>query len=226
MNKLFDVFSNLEKWKDFPDYQFERRIDIFFSIYLVDILQEYLKSKGVSELVTDIVIPEFPLKNPRNNTSNKLDYLMLSDKEVYAIEFKTENRSYRKEQDKYLKDMADYNMETIIKNLFEIVKATKSLDKYKNLIRSLSENKLFSKNLFTEIDNISSKSLPIDLKDFNPLPEDKTFLTKEPKVLYLAPEPIEESHFDTIDFSFVKKVISKHDDEFSKRFLALLNTLY
>ena len=38
MQKLEELFARLDDWRHLPAYQLERRADIFFSLYLPDVL--------------------------------------------------------------------------------------------------------------------------------------------------------------------------------------------
>ena len=60
-DKIEQIFELLKKWYEYPKYQLERRLDIFFSIYLPEILKE----KGIHIELNDI-FPEFPLKKENN----------------------------------------------------------------------------------------------------------------------------------------------------------------
>ncbi|NDP20943.1 MAG: hypothetical protein GZ091_07680 [Paludibacter sp.] len=50
------LFDRLDDWRNLPAYQLERRSDIFFSLYLKDIIQSYYQQK------VEHIIPEFPVK--------------------------------------------------------------------------------------------------------------------------------------------------------------------
>ncbi len=39
MKHLNELFDNMDSWRHLPAYQFERRADIFFSIYLPDLFR-------------------------------------------------------------------------------------------------------------------------------------------------------------------------------------------
>ena len=39
-DKIEKIFKLLKKWNKYPKYQLERRLDIFFTIYLPEILKE------------------------------------------------------------------------------------------------------------------------------------------------------------------------------------------
>ena len=51
------LFANLDRWRHFPDYQLERRADVFFSLYLPTAI-EHLTGVAIAEPV----IPELPLR--------------------------------------------------------------------------------------------------------------------------------------------------------------------
>ena len=50
------LFDRLDDWRNLPAYQLERRSDIFFSLYLKDIIQSNYQQK------VEHIIPEFPVK--------------------------------------------------------------------------------------------------------------------------------------------------------------------
>jgi len=51
------VFGNLDRWRHLPAYQLERRVDIFFSVYLKGLLEEVT---GVA--LEEELLPELPIK--------------------------------------------------------------------------------------------------------------------------------------------------------------------
>ena len=56
MDKISEIFNCLDDWKQLPSYQMERRVDIFFSLYLSRILK---KKFGTP---ISYVLPEFPIR--------------------------------------------------------------------------------------------------------------------------------------------------------------------
>ena len=79
MNPLERVFENLDRWRHLPAYQLERRVDIFFSVYL----------KGLVEELTGVpldpqILPELPIKRDLirvdhpTHRSVKVDYALFS----------------------------------------------------------------------------------------------------------------------------------------------------
>jgi hypothetical protein len=57
MTSVDTVFDHMDRWRHLPAYQLERRADIFFSVYLAEVVQEVT---GVP--VSPSMIPELPLK--------------------------------------------------------------------------------------------------------------------------------------------------------------------
>ena len=86
-NKFEEIFEYLNKWKEFPKYQLERRIDIFIAMCLPQILQ----TKEIS-IELDDIMPEFPLKKEDNRSTN-VDYVVKYKEDLYLIELKTNNSS-------------------------------------------------------------------------------------------------------------------------------------
>jgi hypothetical protein len=102
MSSLFDF---LDSWRHFNNYQLERRVDIFFSLFLV----QALKAK-LSLSLRPVLIPEFPVRIgticqeiPIDN-SYKINYVVLTNnnyKDIF-VELKTKQSFLRSEQEKYL----------------------------------------------------------------------------------------------------------------------------
>ena len=75
MNDIEKIFDLLKKWYKFPKYQLERRVDIFFALYLPDILKKKRKNYVIDEEKKyDYIIPEFPLRKKDSYASNNADY--------------------------------------------------------------------------------------------------------------------------------------------------------
>src|SRR4051794_30956150 len=98
------IFSNLDRWRNLPCYQLERRFDIFLSPYLCELVESH-----VNEPLTNTIIPEMPLKQASSNLTDKVDYVLFSasGKTAYLIELKTDCDSDSKKQDKYLERVAE-----------------------------------------------------------------------------------------------------------------------
>jgi hypothetical protein len=77
LNRLFGL---LNRWRHFATYQFERRVDIFFALYLREIVESRVKDP-----LFDTMIPEFPLWLDKLKLA---DYMLFSQdkKTVYLLE--------------------------------------------------------------------------------------------------------------------------------------------
>lgn len=135
------VFNLLDSWRLLPAYQLERRADIFFAIYLSDIIQDILNLKVVD------IIPELPIRigtirpEIEVNKSYKIDYCLFTEsKEVLLVELKTDEGSIREDQMKYYFDSLMTGCPKIIKGIIDIYSATSYKEKYKVLINKLIEN--------------------------------------------------------------------------------------
>ena len=92
------LFDRMDSWRHLPNYQLERRADLFFSLYLSEVLNAKLGFH-----VKDQIIPEFPVRigtiypDIPIDKSYKIDYVLLSadsDKAI-LVELKTEGLSRR-----------------------------------------------------------------------------------------------------------------------------------
>ena len=88
-----------------------------------------------------MVIPQFSLKKRNNNQSDKVDFLALSKDggKAYLVEIKTDMGSRREGQHEYLSRARDRGLASILSELKEIAKASKSRKKYLHLLNALSE---------------------------------------------------------------------------------------
>lgn len=136
-----ELFDKLDMWRNLPAYQLERRADIFFAIYLKDIIRHLFEKE------VDFIIPEFPVRKGHlkdfkviDNQSFKIDYLAVSEssKTVFLIELKTDNSSIREVQKKIMEEISHHEISSLTDSVLKISKASKST-KYEALINKLTE---------------------------------------------------------------------------------------
>ncbi len=138
---LKNILDRLSSNKGFPNYQAERRIDIFINHFLDRILTKYLKTK------TEFVCPEFPIKKSGNNLSTKLDYLCKTDTEIIFVELKTDSGSYKDEQaeiylnNNWSKYISDYKL------LAEVKRSKIDSEKYETLNSKLKDHKILNEEI-------------------------------------------------------------------------------
>jgi len=211
-NELFDL---LDAWRHFPSYQLERRVDIFFALYLPEVLENKLGYPILQKLV-----PEFPVQKkaiyPKimNNRSFKIDYLALSasnDKAVF-VELKTENLSRRSKQDDYLQAAKNVGLRRLLEGLLDIFRATKSKRKYFCLLLHL--------------ENMGMLRIPNSLKDIMKQPNlqgsnnvskqiEITVAPTETLIVYVQPSG---KGRNVISFQEFAEVVRKKNDPISQRF--------
>ena len=79
MQQIDTIFDRMDAWRHLPNYQLERRADLFFSLYLPEVLESKL---GYS--VAEHIVPEFPVRigtiypDIPIDKSYKIDYVALS----------------------------------------------------------------------------------------------------------------------------------------------------
>jgi hypothetical protein len=196
---LTELFDNMDAWRHLPAYQLERRADIFFSIYLPDLLRD---KYGV---MVGGVLPEFPIRvgtvdpNSYSNQSFKIDYLIKvrdADRVIF-LELKTDDGSRRSKQDWYLERACQVGLPTLLEGLREIYRSTTSKRKYRYLLDRLHDMGL------------------IMLKDGGGFQIPQTHY--DIQIVYLQPNNPEGTD-DIISFRDAAQSIRQHDDELSGRF--------
>ena len=199
MKIINNIFDNLDLWRNLPTYQLERRADIFFSIYLPEILSDKI---GVD---IEGVLPGFPIRvgtiQPEVdiNKSFKVDYLAKAKdgRTILFVELKTDHSSRRGKQDWYLQRASQVGMIELLVGLRHICKATRSRKKYRVLLGLLQDMGLIV------MDNVEAfEIVPADYKI---------------QVVYIQPNN-PGGHENVITFEEVSQIIKKHGDKLSLRF--------
>jgi hypothetical protein len=201
-DRISESFDLLDKWRHFPAYQLERRADIFFAIFLKQIIQSKYK------VTIDTILPEFPVRvgsiiEKDINKSFKVDYMAISQKEqkVYLVELKTDVLSRRDKQDWYLKRAQEININGLVDGLIKIYQATYQKPKYMNLLH--------------DVENLGW----INISGENITNLDKRY---DVEILYIQPEKHPEDTSNVITFDYIISVLKSNSDKVSSRFITSL----
>jgi hypothetical protein len=142
MDATARILNLLDRWRHLPDYQLERRADIFFATYLVDFLAD---RQGVQ--VNPLLVPEFPVHigtiypHIPSNKSFKIDYVAFASdlSRAWFVELKTDSSSRRDKQNAYLEAAQQAGLPALLDGLLQIVAATEAKHKYCCLLRLLEQ---------------------------------------------------------------------------------------
>jgi len=194
----------MDRWRHLPAYQLERRADIFFSIYLSDILAAKLNIEAEG------IIPEFPIRigtiQPEllTNQSFKVDYLVKAkdSNKIILIELKTDDGSRRDKQDVYLERAQQTGFIKLLEGVGDIYRATTSRKKYRYLLDTLHGMGFIT--LENNIPKVIPNNYTID-------------------IVYIQPNNY-EALSNIISFHEVAQIIGRHEDELSSRFARSLMT--
>ena len=133
MEHIDSLFDRMDAWRHLPNYQLEGRADLFFSLYLPEVLETKL---GFT--VQDQLVPEFPVRigtiypNIPIDKSYKIDYVAVSidGEKAVLVELKTESLSRRIAQDQYLLASQAVGFPALLGGLLDIFRATAAKRKY------------------------------------------------------------------------------------------------
>ena len=148
------AFELLNRWRHLPAYRLEPRADIFFALYLPEVLGEHFGVK-----INPLLVPEFPIKkallernkDSKHSDSIKADYLALQESEdgkpaerAFLVELKTDMASRRTHQDEDLRDAIDnVKLKELIKGVIDLCGGnTQQKQKYVHLLKLLDDLKL------------------------------------------------------------------------------------
>ena len=135
------IFDLLDRWRHLPAYQLERRADIFFGLFLPDVLDHHLLPRDLA--VNPRLIPEFPLGQTATKRSDKADYLALSKdgRHAFLIELKTDIGSLRDSQNRYLATAVERGMTKLLHDVKSMAKARnlRARRKYFHLLQAIAD---------------------------------------------------------------------------------------
>lgn len=190
------IFDLLDKYRHFPNWQLERRADIFFSLYLEKILQ----TRGITNIQG--IIPEFPVRlgeipnHPNINRSYKIDYVVIyQNTRTALVELKTDNASRREEQDQYLLGSQEIGFQKLLEGLLKIYAATDAKKKYRAMLDELVNADVLNKT--------NNKNYEIIQKEY-----------ETPEIYYIQPNGDGDN---TINFHQIADILDS-TDEFEARF--------
>jgi len=124
---LREVFDTLVSNKALPKYQLERRVDIFVSLFLPEILSQLLDGDVL------MVAPELPIKERKSNRSKNADYLLLDRKAKrwLLVELKTDSSSVSAKQIQVYRDAVRRGMPALVDDVRAIRKAARGAHRKK-----------------------------------------------------------------------------------------------
>jgi hypothetical protein len=215
MNNKEALFERMNSWRHLPNYQLERRADLFFSLYLSAAVSQKLENS-----FSDFLIPEFPVHintiYPQipSDKSFKIDYVAISKdgKHIAFIELKTDSNSRRDNQDKYLLAANKVGIQALLKGIVRIFQATNSKRKYYYLLRMLEDAELIQipcsfKEIMTRTNltgiNEAAQSIAITSREINTT------------ILYVQPNGDSQN---TISFEEFADIVDTFDDKLSQLF--------
>lgn len=129
------ILKNLDTWRHLPKYQLERRADMFFGLFVRDIVAMHL-----NVALHQTVIPEFPFKNNRDrNTTVNFDYVLFSEdlRTAYILELKTDAGSVDDDQLGYLGQAREAKFSTLLDGICAVANKSSQDSKYNHLFRTL-----------------------------------------------------------------------------------------
>ncbi|NMC75086.1 MAG: hypothetical protein GYA56_12150 [Geobacteraceae bacterium] len=136
------ILKNLDTWRHLPKYQLERRADMFFGLFVRDIVALHL-----NVALHRTVIPEFPFKNIRDrNTTVNFDYVLFSEdlRTAYILELKTDAGSVDDEQLGYLAQARGTKFSALLTGICDVAGKSSQDSKYRYLFRTLECLKLIN----------------------------------------------------------------------------------
>lgn len=203
------VFELLDKWRHLPAYKLEPRADIFFALFLPEVLENHFKHLDLEIEINPMIIPEFPIrlagledilerhrpprKRPLGFQSSRADYFAYSSKGAHSfiIELKTDMSSIGELQMELLVEAAKRReLERLVCDVIDISKS-KNVDrqKYFHLLYSLQELGLVNgveEVCYKEYPRVNFHVVVEGLKKVNVTNAAKG--CPKPKVVYIIPE--------------------------------------
>lgn len=217
---ISQLFDRLDAWRHLPNYQLERRADIFFSLYLSEVLEKKIGLPVSHELVAEFpvrigtIYPHIP-----TDKSYKVDYLAMSadGRQPVFVELKTEGDSRRVSQDNYLAAAANVGLGALLNGVVDIFRVTSSRRKYYTLLLQLQRMSLvelppsLSEVMMSDVDESADDvalGITVRATECNP-----------PRIIYIQPGG---PGADVITLEEFARTVGVHPDSVSQRFAASL----
>lgn len=215
MKQIATLFSRMDAWRHLPSYQLERRADLFFSLYLREVLETKLGFQ-----VAERFIPEFPVRvatvrrDSKTNRSYKIDYVAMSAdaRKAILVELKTDGLSRRNNQDKDLVAARDAGLPALLDGVLDIFRVTKFRRKYFALLKRLECMGLL--RIPAEVEEIMSRPRLHGLTKASDSIGVTTSAT-ETIIVHVQPNGTGD---EIINFEDFRAVVQAHDDPISQRF--------
>lgn len=198
INRLFET---LDSWRHLPNYQLERRADIFFAMYLKDVLEQ-----KYGTVLKPVIIPEFPIRvgviyeETDSNKSFKIDYVLFSQdgKLAYLVELKTDDKSRKNAQDKYLELASKAGMPALLNGIVDIYYASSRKNKYRHLLALLQAAAQIEISANTENRDLARSDIQVTSE-----------VAGAPKIVYVQPNGAGEGCINFAEFAdFVESLSS------------------
>lgn len=215
VNRVSCIFDHLDHWRHFPNYQLERRTDIFFALYIPEVLDAYISAPVLPNL-----LPEFPVRigtiypNIKTDKSVKVDYVAISQdgSTAYLIELKTDMGSRRTKQDDYLEVAQSMGFPKLLSGLLEIFRATSAKRKYFSYLKHLES--MGQLDIPESVKAIMNRT---NIQGITKVSHDIVVASKveHVQIVYIQPEG---ELPNAISFGKFSEVVKKHPDPVSNRF--------
>ena len=245
MDKVNRIFDQLDDWRHLPTYQLERRADIFFSLYLREILQE-----STGEEIHEVIIPEFPLyqsaldAGKKDNRHYCADYLAFSRdmKQAFFIELKTDPNSSNSNQNYYLQQSKKVGLAKLLESSLSVFlpledKKPKKMNRQARKKRFHLLRKLEAIGLISGLEHAAEFIAREHHKGFTKAMSEARITPTDARISVACIHPnqipsnkpdkkgvSEENSFDIwIPFKRALEVVKEHPDQLSQRFARSLN---
>lgn len=151
---LSDAFAMLAEWRHLPAYQLERRVDVFFGLFMPEIVAHLYDRETPDATGADVrvmVVPEFPLHKgllgiANNDQSVKVDFAVFrrkpKEKQIFLVELKTDCTSISDTQLKNMLKAKRIGPEKLLSGVLKAAKASKEKRKYAQLLWRLGDKEL------------------------------------------------------------------------------------
>ena len=220
---LDTLFDRMDTWRHFPNYQLERRADLFFSLYLPQVLQRKFGKPFLDDL-----IPEFPVRvgtidpDQATDKSVKIDYVAVSTdgKMAALVELKTDPKSLREKQYKDLVAARNKGLTALLEGLVKIYQATDAKRKYFRLLAYLQSLGLI--HIPAELARIMARD---SVQGANAAASAITITSRveDCQIVYVLPkitevERLKYPQAEFITFEEFRVVVTERHDPLSQRF--------
>jgi hypothetical protein len=221
---IVDVFNHVNRWRNFPGYRMEPRVELFFATYVPGLVTQHF---GMP--LKELMIPLLPLQREKgSDLLETVDFTLIAAdlSRVWLVDLKTDYTARNDYRDAFLRAQAEGGFRPILRGIVNLAQLSGPVmaPRWYYLLHALGQAGLLKlpKVLQSRMEVARTSEFvgnwrvlyaQVELEDVDP----------EVELVYVQPEqPEEDDAVECMDFDEIMAYVQHFNDDFSRLFLRSL----